>query len=351
MDNIATIDKNFVVAPTINKPDAVFFDTKKPPFSVHGLIREDDRWVRMPDAIAATVNEGVHRLSHDTAGGRVRFRTNSPYVAIKTMQPKWGAMTHMAGTGQMGFDLYVGDGKDAMHVRTFVPSATIKEDEGYESVMDIPGGDSVKTVTINMPLYYCVSELYVGVKEGSIVERAPDYSITRPIVYYGSSITQGGCASRPGNSYQGFLSRWLDADHVNLGFSGSACGEMEMASYIATLDMSAFVLDYDFNTPSLEHLVATHEPFFKRIREAQPDLPIIIMTRPFKQKCPDARVDVIRKTYENAKQAGDENVYFIHGAELYRICGGEGTVDGTHPTDFGFYSMAKTVYEVLKDLV
>ena len=225
-------------------------------------------------------------------------------------------------------------------------------DDGYEGIVDVPGKD-MKDVLINFPLYSDVSELYVGLSESAKVEAPAPYSLEKPVVYYGSSVTQGGCASRAGTSYQGFISRELDIDYINLGFSGSAKAEKEMYEYISKLDMSVFVMDYDYNTTSAEELQATHERMFLAIREAQPELPIVILTLP-KYTLPEwARVrrDIIRSTYERALARGDKNVYFIDGPTLMALCGDEGTVDTTHPTDFGFYSMASAVSKVLREIL
>ena len=185
-----------------------------------------------------------------------------------------------------------------------------------------------------------------------MLKEAPGYLNEKPVVTYGSSITQGGCASRPGMSYQAILSRKLNCDYVNLGFSGSAKGEDEMIDYISNLDMSLFILDYDYNAPSCEHLKNTHEKLFKAVRKNHPDLPVIMMCRPKHiltgEEC--ERRETIETTYKNALEKGDNNVYFIDGAELTSLCGNEGTVDSCHPTDFGFNSMAEAVYNVMKDI-
>jgi len=340
--DISKIDKNLKIETKIGKDGVRFYDVKNEPFRVHGLIYEDG-WRRMPASVAESVSDAVAELSVHTAGGRVRFVTDSPYVAIKAVQPQYGLFKHMAATGQSGFDIYSGEGKNPTYVKTFVPTLNQVKDGGYESIVEL-GEKALRTITVNFPLYYGVTELYIGLDEDAVLLRAKDYAHPIPAVYYGSSVTQGGCASRPGNSYQGFISRWLDIDHINLGFSGSARGEVEMAEYIAGLDMSVFVMDYDYNAPSIEHLEATHERFFKIIRARKPTLPIIILSRPrYDLRPDDKRNCIIRKTYENARAAGDENVYFIGGWETMEISGCEGTVDGTHPTDFGFYSMATRI--------
>jgi hypothetical protein len=209
----------------------------------------------------------------------------------------------------------------------------------------------MREIIIHFPLYSNVCDLFIGLSRDSEILAAPLYRVEKPVVFYGSSVTQGGCASRPGTCYQGFLSRWLDFDYINLGFSGSARGEDEMADYIASLDMSVFVCDYDYNAPSAEHLEKTHEKLFMKVRAAHPDLPIILVTRPKPHYCEGEDLncfEVIKKTYENALARGDKNVRFIDGRTMFEFAGTEGTVDSVHPTDLGFLSMAKRIAEDLK---
>ena len=105
----------------------------------------------------------------------------------------------------------------------------------------------------------------VGIDDDAEFLAAPAQKYEKPVCFYGSSITQGGCASKPGNSYNAMLARWLDFPQVNLGFSGNGKGEDTMAEYIASLDMSAFVYDYDYNAPTTEHYEATHDRFYRII--------------------------------------------------------------------------------------
>ena len=205
-------------------------------------------------------------------------------------------------------------------------------------------------ITINFPLYSSGQSLHIGLHKDAVLKTALDYKQEIPIVYYGSSITQGGCASRPGMSYPSILSRQFDCNYVNLGFSGSARGEQEMSDYIKGLDMSLFVLDYDHNAPTKEHLQATHSKVFQTIRDAHPTLPILIMPKPQYYLTEDnqARHDIIYQTYCEAKEQGDENVYFIDGKTLMSDVREEGAVDRIHPTDSGFINMAKAIAEVFK---
>ena len=346
MTDISKIDKNFKIESSIEREGLEFYNITEAPFTVYGLIREGGAWVRMPDEIARKTSEGVHSLSKHTAGGRVRFITNSPYIVIKAMTEGAYMMPHMPQTGLGGFDLYVDDPAiGERYERTFVPAVPAKQT--VEAVIDLSGEEHAYTV--NFPLYCPVQELYIGIKSGSVLKKAPGYAKDKPIVYYGSSITQGGCASRPGNSYQAMIGRKFNLDHINLGFSGNGKGEPIMADYIASLDMCAFVLDYDHNAPTNEHLRATHKPLFDKVRAAHPDIPIVMMSRPkiYLSKLEEERVEIIRATYEAAAAKGDKNVYFIPGTELFSICKNDGSVDGCHPNDLGFYSMYMRLSEEL----
>lgn len=342
MSNISKLDNNFKIETNIGKSDIVFYDVKKPPFTIHGVFFENIRFRRMPNAVAETVSNGVRDLNNNAAGGRIRFRTDSPYIAVKAkMLGILKDISHMPLSGNAGFDLYDG----VSYVNSFIPPFGMTD--GYESVVEVRDS-GMREYTINMPLYSTVDELFIGLAESARVEPPTAYAIEKPIVYYGSSITQGGCASRPGNAYQSIISRRFNADFVNLGFSGNAKGELEMANYIKALEMSAFVYDYDHNAPSIEHLAKTHERMFKIIREANPELPILIMSRPkyTLDENEQLRLKVITETYNNAVKSGDKNVYMLNGKQLMSLAGNDGTVDNCHPNDFGFASIAAAVAEV-----
>ena len=343
MNDFSKVDKNFIVETKIEKEGIKFYNCLSEPFKIYGVYYEDGKFRRLPEKVAETVSEGVLRLHANTAGGRIRFKTNSPYVAISVIEDEGHKWDHFAMTGYAGFDMYA----DNEYVKTFRPPNDMID--RYESVLDIPT-EGMHDITINMPLYSNVRELYIGVDENAVIEEAPGYINEKPVVYYGSSITQGGCASRPGRCYQAIISRRFNLDYVNLGFSGSGKAEDEMIEYIKNLEMSLFVYDYDFNAPTAEYLESTHEKLFKAVRSTHPDLPIIILTAPkfIQDEKFITRRNIIKRTYDNAIAAGDKNVYFIDGKDLMEICGNEGTVDGTHPTDYGFASMAKVLGDLME---
>ena len=350
--DISAIDKNFLAGSRIDRDDIVWVNILEDPISVRGLaVAEPGIFRRLPEPLLYEVNEGVSELGKHTAGGRIRFRTDSPYIAYRAKLLFSGAMSHMPMTGSAGADLVL----NGWSCTTFRPD--LETDEGYEGIFQIPDEaenlQGMKDVTLNMGLYNGITEGWIGIKAGSVLEAAKPYSIEKPIVFYGSSITQGGCASKPGNCFTALLARWLDADHRNLGFSGSGRGEQNIADYMASLEMSAFVMDYDHNAPDAEHLKKTHYRLYKTVRDKQPDLPIVMVTKPDGELSPvtrKVRRDVIYDTYLRAKAEGDEKVWFEDGVTLFGdedrdLC----TMDGCHPNDLGFYRMAKAIYPTLKE--
>ena len=356
MGNATTVDKNFQVWQDFDKSKLDFYDVLEAPLQVHGLIfpeAEGDYFRRIPKELAKQVNEGVLALHEDSAGGRVRFRTNATQIALFAEEGNVEVYNHFALTGSCGFDMYAG----ARYVNTFRPPSTIVD--GFAALLEIPPEvpheNGEREITINFPLYSHVKKVTIGVNKGATMKAPKAYKYPKPIVYYGSSITQGGCASRPGNSYQAIISRKLDCEYINLGFSGSARAELPMAEYIANLDMEIFVYDYDHNADSPEYLNETHQRMFKIIREKNPELPVVMVSRPrYYNEDEDTRkrLAVIKRTYDEAVAAGDKNVYYIDGGEMmHKYCDDCGTVDGIHPNDHGFVAMAKGIGEVLEKIL
>ena len=346
MSDFSLIDPNFKIKTELSETDIRFYNVQASPFEVSGVFYENGRFRRLPEAVAKTVSDGIICLHVHNAGGRVRFKTDSEYVAINAKMSEIGRMSHFALTGTAGFDLYA----DNNYAGTFSPPYDIED--GYESIIHFTS-EQMREITVNFPLYSGVNELYIGLSKDAVICAPQPYRLEAPVVYYGSSITQGGCASRPGMAYESIISRRLNIDHINLGFSGNAKGEDEMAEYVSSLKMSAFVYDYDHNAPSVEHLKNTHEKMFKKVRKMHPELPIIMMSRPkiYLKDEEKMRLEVIKETYNNAIKNGDKNVYLIEGKELMKMAENDGTVDGGHPTDFGFASMAKSLGDLLEKIL
>ncbi|MBQ8879451.1 MAG: hypothetical protein IJY69_01260 [Clostridia bacterium] len=347
--DLSVIDKNMSATTTIVRAGLDFYDVDKEPFRIYGVYRDGDKYVRLPEEVAYSANDGIGSLHANTAGGRIRFATNSRRFALLIRRGANMPSDNGAYLNRASFDIYV----DGVYFCTSRPGISYPVTE-YEFLSDeIIEGEGEHLITVYFPNYGEVYSLIIGLDEGSTLRSAPDYTVEKPIVYYGSSITQGGCASRPALSYTNRLERLLDADCVNLGFSGSAHGEKVIAEHICTLNKSVFVMDYDFNARSIEELDETHEPFFRAVREKEPDLPIIMLSMP-RDRLRDRharRREIILRTYENAKAAGDKNVYFVDGAALFGEFGGEAFCDGVHPNDIGMYCMAEALFPLLKRIL
>ena len=346
---IEEIDKNFRTAETDGRK-WTFFNAMEAPAVLSGF-----PWYegvgplsRLPAQIMPLVNEGVRSLTFNTSGGMIRFKTDATAIAIDVDLYEPCDMNHMPRNGSAGFDLYLGSGTDKVYYRSAMPDSGAKKLTAMMAWDLKPG--IMREWTLYLPLYGGASRIEVGVTPGSTVEAPTPFTYPEPVVFYGSSITQGGCASRTGNAYSNILCRWFDANEVNLGFSGSGKGEPAVAETIAALPMSAFVLDYDHNAPTPEYLEQTHEPFFRTIRERQPELPVLMISKCDYVDDPviNQRRDIIRKTYEHAVAQGDRNVWFIDGETLFAGPDRDSCmVDGCHPNDLGFYRMATVIRPVL----
>lgn len=353
--NIAELDKNFL-GEEVNYENICIHHVTEKPFRIYGLYQpyKGKPFQRMPSEIAEQVNQNVSELYTHTSGGRVRFRTDSQTILVRSELPKITKFGHMPQTGVACFDVYL----DGEYYNVFQHGSLSgltpvgkKKENIYDSALTIPE-KKMREVLIHFPLYNQVDDLFIGLDKDAKIEPPGEYAIQKPIVFYGSSITQGACASHPGNCYANMLSRRFDADIINLGFSSGCKGEPLMAEYISGLDMSVFVYDYDHNAGTAEHLWNTHEKAFQMIREKHPQLPVIMITAADRHFGDDKeRKKAIWTTYQHAMEAGDKNVYFIDGADIYALVGrGNCTVDHIHPNDLGFYMMEEAIGNVLENI-
>ena len=346
------IDKNFKIESTLGIEDLKYYDAKQKPFSIYGADPssfEGEGFWRLPKKIMDTYSHLFWGCKCST-GFRVRFTTNSEYVAIKVKfhwEPSFMSATRQA------CDLYIdhNNGSSTFSTR-FLPKEDVIAQE-FEGIKHF-GNNEERSFTLNLMTYEMLESIHIGLQKDATVSEGKKYLDIKPILYYGSSITQGGCASRPGNTYQAIINRKNNVDYINLGLSGSAKAEPEVMEYIASRDMSVFVYDYDYNAPTLEYLKETHERGYKIVREKHPYLPIVFVSVPYfgydevnlsaRYKDCVMRKTIIMETYINAIKNGDENVYFIDGSQIFMGSDSDAClVDGCHPTDIGFMKMAETI--------
>jgi len=360
--SIIDIDPNFRAA-SVPFENVVWRDALGGSFDIRGLYKplETGTYQRLPLEFAddERLNAGARRLMFHTAGGRIRFTTNSPYVAVAAELPHLVAMPHMPLTGSSGIDLYEGPaGSSKLRFRQiFRPEwkgdASLPHSfEGFYAFPDRKG--EMREIELYLPLYNPVSKIRIGLAPDAVIGEPHPYACELPVLVYGASVTQGGCASRPGNSMPAFLGRMLNVDFISITFSGSAKGEPCLAEYLKTIPHSVFIYDYDGNAPDLAYLESTHWPFYEIMRSGiGPNVPVIMISLPSNPyrigNCPDwaARRDHIMDNYLKARRRGD-CVEFIDGENLY-VCDNwdDCTVDGVHPNDLGFRMFAERIRPML----
>jgi lysophospholipase L1-like esterase len=302
---------------------------------------------RLPLRLQQTFRPEVWDLAQSPSGGRIRFRTDSRGIAVRLEYPVPPGMRNMHAFGQSGVDLYA----DGVYIGTAVADQDAGPGKIFEKTWsDVTGGPRVeREITLYLPLYIPVKVLGVGVDKDAKISRAKPFAVAKPVVFYGTSITQGGCASRPGMSYQAILGRMLNIDFVNLGFSGNGMGEPEVARAVAEIDAACFVLDFAQNNPTVESLREVYAPFLETLRAKHPETPIVAITpiyasRESMGEPPPAKLEPmrehIRKVVSQRIASGDRRLQIIEGTDLIGPAQGDGFVDGTHPNDLGFQWMA-----------
>jgi hypothetical protein len=339
------------------------FDVRQKPFTLHGLAAGEEEFTRLPIALFSNVSPKLANLAFKTSGARVRFSTNATQITLHMRLADTAIKTHMTPLSTAGAEIWQGEGYDMRRIGVARPTAAgsvpFEAMDGYvleQNVLcNVSLSGKMETVTVYLPIFAGVEKLEVELPMGTFLQPPSSYTITPPIVFYGSSITQGACAGRPSLTYPAIVSRKLDADFLNLGFAGNALGEKELARYIATLNMTAFVMAYDHNAPTAEYLEKTHWPFFEIIRSAHPKMPILIISRPrcgHSEELTDACRLVIEKTYRMAKVAGDHHTIFLDGRDFFPLCEEDSCLmDFIHPNDYGFRLISERVLSALRSIL
>lgn len=349
---IEDIDPNFKFE-SVKEEDIEWISSLDERFSLYGVYYDEGEksFVRMPQEVAQSASANVGNLVKRSSGGRLRFVTNSPYIAIRSVNTNVGIGSYSTMISYYGYSIYSEEGYMAMISTTFDTLKNGGANIAYEGIKYF--GNTKRQYTICFPPYGQVRALYIGIKKGSVLKAARPYkNENAPVVFYGSSITMGGCTTRPGCDYISMCCRDLKLHYLNFGFSGNCKAELVLADYFATLPMSVFVYDYDHNAPNADFLRDTHEAFYLRLRQLRPDLPIVMVTRPTHTHQWRQRREVILGNYERARERGDENVYFIDGSTFFPdSLRPYATVDEVHPNDLGFYLMARKMKSMLRHIL
>lgn len=309
---------------------------------------------RLPVKAEAMVRKPVWSLSRHSAGMAVRFKTDAPRIAARyTLLSDSVAMPHMAATGVSGVDLYAANEQGQLRwLGTTRPtSQTVQGDLASEIA------PAMREYRAYLPLYNGVESLEIGVPEGSKFEPLPPRD-QKPIVFYGTSILHGACASRPGMAFPAILGRRLDRPTINLGFSGNGKMEPEVGQLLAEIDAAIYVIDCLPNMNGTE-VAERAEPLVRRLRAAHPDAPIVLVEdrtyanaefKPSSQERHATSRAALKAAFTRLVSDGVQGLYYVEGEHLLGD-DGEATVDSSHPTDLGMMRMADALEPVLRPLL
>jgi len=308
---------------------------------------------RLPAKAKGVVRDPVWRLGTNTAGLSVHFSTNSTKISAKWTVRYDNSMWHMTDCGIKGLDLYLDDNGTWRYAGSGSPGSGKTHEREILAKLD----GNMHQFHLNLPLYDGIDTLWIGIDEGSSLESS-SILIGKPIVIYGTSIQQGGCASRPGMAASNIISRQLNREVINLGFSGNGRMEMELAELIAEIDASAYIFDCLPNLHNLELIYPRHLEFVRYIREQNPDTPIFLVETATTVKSAIISEDLeqlnrqneeLGKAFKTLKEEGIQKLFLISGDDLIGT-DQEGTVDGVHYTDLGFLRYAEKIVREIREL-
>ncbi len=320
-----------------------------------GFDESPKRYERLPASLEGKTRPEVWALSKNCSGMAIRFRTNSHAIAARWEVTGDVTMNHFASTGIKGLDLYCLKDRKWQFVNSARPAGKIT----IEMIIDHMIGTEMEYM-LYLPLYDGLTSLEIGVETTATISK-PQVDSPRkekPVVFYGTSITQGGCASRTGMSYTNQLSRMLDRQTINLGFSGNGQLDLEVAGAMADIDASCFVIDCLPNV-NVEQMKEKYVRFLEIIRAKRPNIPILLVENaPYTYMYFNQTVfssireknATLRQIYSGQKKSGERHLYYLRADKLIGN-DYEGTVDGVHLTDLGFLRMSRNMYPVIRKLI
>lgn len=346
-DSAIGLAEDLLIDPSVAREEPatslLWFDARD--IGVEGLGWSDTQapYDRLPARAEGAVRPAVWSLAKQSAGICVRFKSDSPSVHVRwELTSSSLAMPHMPATGVSGVDLYV------KHNDTWKWLANGRPEGITNSALLCSGlAKEVREYLAYFPLYNGVSKFEVGIAQDSRMWLSKLHETKKPMVFWGTSITQGGCASRPGMVHTAILGRRFEYPIINLGFSGNGKLESEMAQLIAEIDASIFVLDCLPNL-NAEEIAARIEPVVQILRAAHPQVPILLVEdRTYASaflndsllQRNESNRQSLAAAFTSMQSKGIEGLFYLPGGTLLGQ-DGEDTVDGSHPTDLGFVRQA-----------
>ena len=337
------------------RAQTVFYDASE--FPLLGKISEatETRYERLPARLKEVSRPPVWHLGKNTAGLAIRFCSDSRQISVRWETLNDAVMSHMAFTGIKGLDLYGLEDGVWTYANTAFPTAKKSE---ATIISNMEG--KKREWMLNLPLYDGLISIEIGVDSSAYIGK-PEIDLpcrTKPVVAYGTSILQGGCASRPGMAHTAILSRKLNREVINLGFSGNGRLDYEIAELMAECDASLYILDFMPNV-SVQEINEKTENFYRILRNRRQETPIVFIELPV---YPYSGYDLNAKNrfnelnkalhtvFDELKAKGERNIWLIPSAGMIGT-DGEATVDGVHFTDLGFMRYAEYLYPQIKKII
>lgn len=313
----------------------------------------ENRYTRLPDSLENITRPPVWKLSRNSAGLSIRFSSNSTTIAARWTNLYNNRMDHMTDIGVKGLDLYILDGGQWR----FANSARPSFEKESEATLMTNMAAAEREYMLFLPLYDGLSALEIGVDSSAHISlpRIDTPERRNPIVFYGTSILQGGCANRPGMAFTNIIARRLNRETVNLGFSGNALLDFEIAEVMAAADAGCYVLDFVPNA-SKDQILGKMETFYRIIRDKHPGTPIIFVEDPvfpisrFNLRIAGeiiAKNEALHTVFDDLVRQGESDIYLVSSRDML---GGDGeaTVDGIHFTDLGMIRYADLLCPVIE---
>lgn len=306
------------------------------------------KFMRLPSQIAAKSAKGINVNSRYSAGIKLAFKTDAIKIHFRVLYRKKTLLGHMSRNASSGIDVYVNYGSKLEWMECFAPSNNISM--VVEKSMEFCEGD--KVIEVYLPPFSQIELLEIGIDKKKYFKQIP-VSYENAILVYGSSVSQGCAASRPSLSYVNLISRKTSKSIINMGFSESAKGDVEIIKYISAMHPSVFIMEYDHNA-SVEELKKTHLQVYSIFRKNNPECLIIMMTRfsgglSISLEEEKERLKIIEDTYIYAVSNGDKNVEIIFGNKIITEDKENYFVDDRHPNDRGMICIAEAVCAVLQE--
>ena len=326
---------------------------------VHGQGWSDQlrgKYWRLPERAEQSVRKSVWRLSKHSAGLHLRFKSDAEQIKVRYV-PTFGEMSHFANTGVAGMDLYLRNSKGEWRYCEGRRSA-IKSNDTVTFTFNIRTPelwrDSKSEFYLYLPLYAQTLWCEVGVAQGCDFEFVAKED-RKPVIAFGTSILQGGCASRPGMAWSNIVSRTLDVPILNFGFSGNGRFEPEVVSLIGELDAAMYIFAClpNMGKMSEEQIVSNIREGVKHLRQ-QRNVPILFceqyagVAEAMNQNA-QRNNRLLREVYGQLRKSGVRDIYYLTAEQLALPM--EATVDGTHPTDYGMVLIADVISKKLRKIL